>query len=287
MLLRCVLLIETNINNNPLICLVIMKQTFRIVVALLLLMGLHSASMLARTNGERQTSSYSFHNFTALSVSGVAHVFFTQADNYSITVEESDNPDLETIVEESGHTLVVKTKNKKDRMGNASSPVIRITAPKLTGIKTSGATKLSVERLETSDLSLDFSGVAKARFMDVICQTLSIGASGSAHVSTGKVNCTSLKVGASGACKMKMQVEAKGNGRMTFSGASQSDIDFKGDRLELASSGAGKHNLHVDCKSLVATNSGAGKVNISGTADETKIDASGVAKINTSGLNQY
>lgn len=264
-----------------------MKQTIRIVAALMLLMGIYSASMLASTTGERQTSSYSFHNFTALSVSGVAHVFFTQADNYSITVEESDNPNLETIVEESGHTLVVKTKNKKDRMGSASSPVIRITAPKLTGVKMSGATKLSVERLETSDLSLDFSGVGKARFMDVHSQALSIGVSGAAHISTGKVNCSSLKVSASGACKMKMQVETNGDGRMTFSGASQSNIDFKGDRLELTSSGAGKHDLHVDCKSLVATNSGAGKVNVSGTADETKIDVSGAAKINTSGLNQY
>lgn len=264
-----------------------MKQTFRIVVALVLLMGLHSASMLASTSGERQTSSYSFHNFTALSVSGVAHVFFTQADNYSITVEESDNPNLETIVEENGHTLVVKTKNKKEKMGNASSPVIRITAPKLISVKTAGATKLSVERLKTNDLSLDFGGVAKARFMDVNCQALSIEASGSAHISTGKVNCTSLKIGTTGACKVKMQVETNGNGSMTFSGASQSNIDFKGNRLELSSSGAGKHDLHVECKSLVATNSGAGKVNISGTADETSIDASGVTKINTSGLNQY
>lgn len=264
-----------------------MKQTIRIVATLLLLMGLGTTSMLAHATGDRQTTSYSFHNFTALKVSGVASVFFTQADNYSITVEESDNPNLETIVEENGQTLVIKTKTKREGIGNASSPVIRITAPRLTSVKTSGAAKLSVERLKTNDLSLDFSGAAKARFKDVDCKTLTVDASGAVHVSTGKVNCASLKIDVSGACKLKTKVEAKGNGRLKFSGASQSNIDFKGDRLDLSSSGAGKLDLHVDCKTLVATNSGAAKVNISGTADDTQIDASGVAKINTSGLNQY
>ena len=108
----------------------------------------------------------------------------------------------------------------------------------------------------------------------------------SSNISTGMVACKSLKVNCSGACNIKTTADAEGDATLTFSGASNGTISFTGNTFKLASSGAGKLNLHVDCLQLIASNSGAAKVSISGTADKTTIKATGVSKINTAELNK-
>ncbi len=247
-----------------------MKQTIRFSVMLLLFLGFCLNSLLARTDNNRQTVSYNFHNFTDLEVSGVATVYFTQSNNYSITVTEGNNPILKTIIEKSGKKLIVRKKDSENvsvSCGDSDLPIVYITAPHLNAIKSSGLVHVNVKSLKTDDFNLNISGAA--------------------NVAVENVQCSSLNIKGSGISKLKIQVEAKGNAKLMFSGASHNDVTFKGEHLDLNSSGVGNINLIVDCKSLTASNSGASNVNISGTADDTKIKGSGVAKINTSGLNCF
>lgn len=246
-----------------------MKQTIRFSVMLLLFLGICLNSLQARTDNNRLTVSYNFHNFTDLEVSGVATVYFTQANNYSITVIESNNPSLKTIIEKSGKKLIVKnaSENVNVSVSDSDLPIVHITAPHLSTINSSGLVHVNVKSLKTDDFNLNISGAA--------------------NVSVEKVLCSSLNIKGSGISKLKIQAEAKGDAKLKFSGASHNDVTFKGEHLDLNSSGVGNINLTVDCKRLTASNSGASKVNISGTADDTKIKGSGVAQINTSGLNRF
>ena len=265
-----------------------MRQTTHFLATLLFMVGL-AATCQARQNNDRQVTTYDFVDFQQLQVSGIVEVHFTQDKHYSISVEESTNPDLMTMVKQKGETLCIWTEKKKKniRLDKDDKPIVHITAPKLNELRQSGATKTTVSgKLETDAFSIFASGACKCQFGSIYCTDMVISSSGASNISTGMVMCNSLKVNCSGACNIKTNAEAEGNATLTFSGASNGTISFTGNTLKLASSGAGKLNLHVDCLQLIASNSGAAKVSISGTADKTTIKATGVSKINTAELNK-
>ena len=265
-----------------------MRQTTHFMATLLLMVGL-AATCQARPHNDRVTTTYKVQDFQQLQVSGIVEVHFNQGKHYSIRVEESANPNLKTKVVKKGKTLCIWTENKKKniRLNKNDKPVVYITAPKLNELRQSGATRTTVTgNLETDALSINVSGACKCQFGSIYCTDMVISSSGASNISTGMVACKSLKVNCSGACNIKTTADAEGDATLTFSGASNGTISFTGNTLKLASSGAGKLNLHVDCLQLIASNSGAAKVSISGTADKTTIKATGVSKINTAELNK-
>ncbi len=264
-----------------------MKHLHQFVSILLLLMVAQVSDVTAGNAVQPKITTYDFKSFNSLLVSGSVKVYFTQGKNYSIKVEESNSPYLKTIVELKGQVLSVKTKNTRRISMNSSSPIVRITAPQLVGVSTSGAVTVYLGTLKTTSLSINTSGASKLFFNDVACTKMQIGCSGASKMNTGKISCQSVNLNSSGACELNMTIVNNKIVEMLFSGASKSTLSYQGETLKMWSSGAGKINLTVDCKKLEAHNSGAAKVVIKGTADNTEIKSSGVSKINTSGLNQF
>ena len=264
-----------------------MKQISHFTLSLLAVLLLIATDIQAKTLVERKTTTYSLENFNALRISGIVKLYFTQSNSYSITVEESPTPDLVTVVGKKGGTLVVQTKSKMKSMTNVVSPIVHIKAPKLSDIHTSGAVTVVLSNLSAENLTVVTSGASKLFLKDVKCNSMQMNTSGASDMTTGTVRCKQLKLGGSGASKLNMTIADNDAAVLLFSGASKGVISYKGNSLELKSSGAGKINLTVDCKKLKAVNSGAAKVTVSGTADDTTINSSGVSKINTSKLNQY
>ena len=263
-----------------------MKHLHHFVSILLLLMVLQVSETMAGTPVQPKTTTYDFKNFNSLTLSGIVKVYFTQGKHYSIKVEESNSPYLKTIVELKGQVLSVRTKSTRKNI-HANSPVVRITAPQLVGIRTSGAVTVYMSNLKAADFNINTSGASKLLFNDITCNKMLIGCSGASKLNTGKISCPSMNLNSSGACEMNMTIMNNKNAVMLFSGASKGSIKYKGDHLKMQSSGAGKINMTVDCKVLEAHNSGAAKIMISGTADKTEIKSSGVSKINTSELNKF
>ncbi len=134
-------------------------------------------------------------------------------------------------------------------------------------------------------LRLDCSGASKLNFGKVRCESLRGVLSGASNLTLAANVDGSIDLDNSGACKQYLQLVGK-TLKMESSGATNSEISFKGGSADVSCSGAGKVQLDVDCKELKASNSGASKFTISGTADKTDIDASGVAKIDTKQLNK-
>ena len=256
--------------------------------------------------GDSQETTYSYDDFTEVSIAGFVHAYIGQGKDYAIRVIESPNPKVKTIVEKKGDKLNIYTKSKEKNTKADDAPSVYVTLPVLKKLVGSGATKTKMAFAKNDDLVLDFSGASSADFEDMKCAGLSINCSGASNMSFGKVECSSLRSILAGASKMTL--EAKANGsiyvdnsgasklkltlsgaslKVLNSGASYSDLTFKGATAEISSSGAGNIDLEVNCEELTASNSGAAKITVSGTADKTNINSSGASKINTKKLNQF
>lgn len=274
-----------------------MKQKFYILLVVLL------ATLLS---AQAQTTGYNFRDFTNVSASGSVMVVITQGDHYSISVKESKDPNLLTIVEKRGQTLHVYTKNKKRFSKNSSSPTVSITMPRLNGLTASGASKVTLGNLTTGDFSAATSGASHLIMGRMACGAMKLTLSGASELKTGSMAVGSLQLQMSGASSIKTDIQCKGDASMQCSGASSQDLTLKAHALTIANSGAakchivfsggsvnarnsgaGKMKLDVDCEFLQAKNSGAADFVIKGTADRTDIDLSGTSKINTSALNKY
>ena len=274
-----------------------MKQKFSILLVVLL------ATLLS---AQAQSTVYNFRDFTNVSASGSVMVVITQGDHYSISVKESKDPNLLTVVEKRGQTLHVYTKNKKRSSKNSSSPTVSITMPRLNDLTASGATKVSLGNLTTGDFSATTSGASHLIMGRMACGAMKLTLSGASELKTDHLAVGSLQLQMSGASSIKTDIQCKGDASMQCSGATSQDLTLKAHALTIANSGAakchmvfsggsinarnsgaGKMKLDVDCEFLQAKNSGAADFVIKGTADRTDIDLSGTSKINTSALNKY
>lgn len=274
-----------------------MKQKFYILLVALL------ATLLS---AQAQSTGYNFRDFTNVSASGSVMVVITQGDHYSISVKESKDPNLLTVVEKRGQTLHVYTKNKKRSSKNSSSPTVSITMPRLNGLTASGASEITLGNLTTGDFSATTSGASHLTMGRMACGAMKLTMSGASELKTGSMAVGSLQLQMSGASSVKADIQCKGDASMQCSGASSQDLTLKAHALTIANSGAakchmvfsggsvnarnsgaGKMKLDVDCEFLQAKNSGAADFVIKGTADRTDIDLSGASKINTSALNKY
>lgn len=260
---------------------------------------------LSERNSDDPVTPYDIDNFSEISLEGIVHAVIKQGNGFDVRVTESPNPKIKTLVEKKGSMLKVYTKTKEKNVHGDDAPTVYITLPLIKGVRGSGATAMTLSNLTAEDMSVDLSGASSATFGDMECGGLRLDCSGASKLNFGKVRCESLRgvlsgasnltlaanvdgsidLDNSGACKQYLQLVGK-TLKMESSGATNSEISFKGGSADVSCSGAGKVQLDVDCKELKASNSGASKFTISGTADKTDIDASGVAKIDTKQLNK-
>lgn len=266
-----------------------MKKMQRIITLALLavtLLACHATKPETATPAG-ETTAYSLRDFTAINVSGIVNVLFTEGSSWNVEVDESPNSELKTIVEIKGTTLMVYTKTKNNRSSHYDgTPTVRITAPQLNSIQLSGTTSFSADQLHGKKLSLRLSGASAMGVGQFNYDGAEINCSGACKL-TGAMTADDLQMTCSGVCKVALNVKGK-TMKAVNNGASECDLTFVGGIIDFSNSGAGMVDLKlVDCQEVTARNSGASKFVISGNADKTTIKASGVAKIDTSRLNQY
>lgn len=234
------------------------------------------------------TTVYQLRDFTGIDAEGVVRVLFTQGQGYSVEVEESSDPDMETKVEKKGQTLHIstKTKTRNTHVGPNEYPVVLITAPQIEEIILGGVTHFNAANVTGHQLNINISGASEMEIGRLKYNGVKVDCSGACKL-TAAIQADDMRIDCSGVCKLALNTEGK-TMKVNNSGASKCDITFVGGSIDFDNSGASKVDLKlVDCIEVKAHNSGASKFTISGNADKTKIDASGVAKIDTSRLNKY
>ena len=163
-------------------------------------------------------------DFNSVDVGGVFQVEITAQKDFAVEVEADDNLLQYIETEVSGGTLSITS----DKRLNPSSPIrIRISAPDIERIKSSGASKVSLNDLKNSELTVDTSGVSK---VTVAGQTanLTVDVSGASHIDAENLAAENANIDASGASHVSVNVlnelrsDASGASKIRYTGSPKS-----------------------------------------------------------------
>jgi len=204
---------------------------------LLLLSGCHGV----HGSGVRKTEKRELTSFTAIETSGAFEVEVICQKPASFEIEADDNitPLIQTEVK-NGVLHVTTTKS----YSSSGGIVLRITAPDLVSVKSTGAGKFHVSDVKNDNFEIESTGAAQV-------------------VASGQSK--SVKISSTGAGKIDAHSLRANNAEVNVTGAASVDVDAT-DQLDVTVSGAGR-----------VTYSGNPKVNkhISGAGQVVKKETAG------------
>lgn len=186
-------------------------------------------------SGIAKTEIRDLAEFKEIEVSGNIEIEVTAQKEFSVNVEADDNL-LEYIkTEVSGDTLKIYTKK-------GFSPVTKtrlvITMPELSGLDTSGASKVLANNLSSDSFKINVSGASKIEI-------------------NGQVN--DLNIEANGASKINADNLKSANANIDVSGATYVSV-FVTEELKAEASGASKISYSGEPKNVFEDTSGASSV---------------------------
>lgn len=172
-----------------------------------------------RGSGSAASESRSVEGFTGVDVSSVFEVDITAGRDFSVEVIADDNllPYIRTEVR-GGILHIEPTEGVKPK-----SPMrVLVTAPEISSINASGASKLSASGLKNS-LDIDASGASKLKIDGDVIE-VKIDVSGASNVDADALKSRVASVDASGASNVRLNVterlssHASGASRISYSG---------------------------------------------------------------------
>ena len=257
-----------------------------ILWATLALMTMTYAQASTSTNKETViTKEYNLTGFSGLKVNHAVIVYYTQANEYSVKVEATDEEQLKKLKVEVSSGMLVISYEKQKKNNNNKTLTFYISSPDMNRIDNKGLLTFETERLKTNDFSLQSNGVLRMNPKQVSCTNATCNLTGVTSLDF-QLDAKSLDFKSKGVTNGEMKVKAD-NLDISSSGVDNIEFDFKGQEVKIKKSGTGTISLEVDCQHLEASNSGVGKIVVSGTADSTSIQNSGITKIDVSKLNKF
>lgn len=186
-------------------------------------------------SGNVVTENRDLSGFNGVEVGGVFKVEIVAGKEYSVEVEADDNlvPLINTEVEDG----VLKIGTEKS-ISKKSALKIRISAPNIETLDTSGVSGITLSGVKNSALSIQSSGASKIN-VEGATGNLTIDVSGASVVDAVGLQATNAKVRASGASKI------------TVNASNEIDADL---------SGASKVRYAGDPKNIIRNTSGASRV---------------------------
>ena len=171
-------------------------------------------------------------SFNGVDVSGVFQVEIALGKEFGIEVEADDNllPLIKTEVRDG-----ILNIESDSRISSGNPMRVKISAPDLENVESSGASKVSVSGLNNSLFKIETSGASKVR-IEGETANLTIDVSGASHVDAENLKTENATVGASGASHVSVFV----SGRLTAESSGASKIVYAGNpkNVEKNSSGA-------------------------------------------------
>ena len=185
-------------------------------------------------SGVAATETRNLSDFTGIDVGGVFQVEVTAGKEFSVTVEADDNllPYVKTEVRDG-----VLRISSNERLKSSTQIRVRVSAPEIESINASGASKVSVADLSSSELRVDTSGASKVNMAGETA-TLTIDVSGASNIDAANLKAENATVDASGASKVEVFV----TGKLVSEASGASKIAYSGNPTSVTkdTSGAGK-----------------------------------------------
>ena len=172
--------------------------------------------------------------FNGVDVGGVFQVEVVLGKDYAVEIEADDNLHQHISTEVRGGVLKIAS---AERLKSESPIRIRVSAPDIETVEASGASKVSIQGVNNSELAIDTSGASKVS-LEGVTANLRINVSGASKIEASALKADSAVVDASGASSVEIHVtdrlvsEASGASKISYSGNPGS--------VEKKASGAGK-----------------------------------------------
>jgi len=173
-------------------------------------------------SGNLSTDNRDVDGFDSIEVSGIFQVEVVSGKDFSVQIQGDDNlvPLVKTECDDG--TLKISLDGKK--ISPHSDMIVRVTAPNIKKIESSGASKISVSGVKNDEFAIDTSGVSKISVSGETAK-LSVEISGAGNINAEDLKAVDADITASGACKVS--VNASGSLETNASGAS--NITYTGD----------------------------------------------------------
>jgi hypothetical protein len=158
--------------------------------------------------------------FNEVEVSGVFQVEIVAGKEYSVEIQADDNilPLIQTKVH--GETLQIELEQSvKPR----SEMIVRLTAPNIERVRSSGAAKINASGIKNEQFSVDTSGASKITLSGETAK-LNIDVSGASKIDAEQLSASAVNIDSSGASKIavnaanEIRTEASGASVITYTG---------------------------------------------------------------------
>lgn len=186
-------------------------------------------------NGDTVEKSFSVSDFSILDASHAFDITVSVGKETSVRIETDENIMDYVKVSVENNTLYLSTKNNTELHGKIRA---LITTPDLNGVNLSGACKIDVNGIESSNFNIDMSGACKGDFSG---------------------NTAKLVVDLSGATKLNTVDLKAADVTVDVSGASKCDI-YSSSSIYADASGASKIVIYGDPPNVKTDVSGVSKI---------------------------
>jgi len=173
-----------------------------------------------RGSGNIVSEAREIKDFKSIEVSGVFNVEVVAQKDFSVQVEADDN--LLQYIKTEVHNGVLEISTTK-RIKSKSGLKIRIAAPDLEKVESSGAAKIFVSGLKNTGFNLSTSGASKVELAGET-DKLVIDVSGASKIEAENLKARAASIDSSGASKISVfatesvRADASGASRITYSG---------------------------------------------------------------------
>lgn len=179
-----------------------MRTIFLTLIGILAMGNL--ASCMAG-NDRDTTEERRVENYSTIEMDGVAQVYFTQAETYSLRITGSERLVKATRTEVRNHTLCIDQEKVKSNRGKIS---IFISAPQLNKVAFDGVGAFRCEeRLDADDIRFEIDGVGKVSVADLHCRSLLVEMDGVGSADI-HADCRDLTASLDGVGKMTLSGKA-------------------------------------------------------------------------------
>jgi hypothetical protein len=158
--------------------------------------------------------------FREVEVSGVFQVEIVAGKDYSVEVQADDN--ILTLIETkvNGETLQIELAQS---IKPKSEMIVRISAPNIERIQSSGAAKITASGIKNEQFSIDTSGASKINLSGETAK-LDIDVSGASKIDAEQLSAAAVNIDSSGASKIavnatnEIRTQASGASVITYTG---------------------------------------------------------------------
>ena len=171
-------------------------------------------------SGHSATERRDVAGFNEVEVSGVFQVEIVAGKDFSVDVQADDNilPLIQTKV--NGDTLQIELEQS---VKSKSEMIVRITAPNIERVQSSGAAKINASGIKNEQFSIDTSGASKI-ILNGETAKLDIDVSGASNIDAEQLVAGAVNINSTGASKIavnatsKIHTQASGASRITYTG---------------------------------------------------------------------